>query len=228
MADTNDTPSLEQEINELVEKLNDETFDKASVDPLKLFAATAEKRRRDTQSGYTKSQQELKRQQALADQLAAALETEVVSKLPADAAAELEELKHQNPDEWHKKLKELEVTQKAEVKARLEAIATEAKGKSELEVRQEQFEAFAAANPDIQLTDDVIENDIPPRITRKLEKGEIDFATFLEQCKDYLQKGKVLAKPDEAPNLPNLGKISGGSSKPDGEQHNSAYEDEIY
>ena len=34
MADTNDTPSLEQEINELVEKLADDTFDKAAVDPV--------------------------------------------------------------------------------------------------------------------------------------------------------------------------------------------------
>lgn len=228
MADTNDTPSLEQEINELVEKLGDESFDKTTVEPLKLFAATAEKRRRDTQSGYTKSQQELKRQQALANSLAAELETEVVSRLPAEAAAELEELKHQNPDEWHKKLKELEISQKAEVKARLETIAKEANGKSELEVRQEQFEAFAAANPEVQLTDEIIENDIPPRITRKLEKGEIDFATFLEQCKDYLQKGKVLAAPDKAPDLPNLGKVPGGSSTPSGEQRDSSYESEIY
>ena len=82
MADTNDTPSLEQEINELVEKLADDTFDKAAVDPVKLYAATAEKRRRDTQSGYTKSQQELKRTQAIATELSSNLEREIVAKLP--------------------------------------------------------------------------------------------------------------------------------------------------
>jgi type II secretory ATPase GspE/PulE/Tfp pilus assembly ATPase PilB-like protein len=56
-----------------------------------LYAATAEKRRRDTQSGYTKSQQELKRTQAIAAELSSNLEREIVAKLPEDKAAEQEE-----------------------------------------------------------------------------------------------------------------------------------------
>ena len=228
MADTNDTPSLEQEINELVEKLADDTFDKAAVDPVKLYAATAEKRRRDTQSGYTKSQQELKRTQAIAAELSSNLEREIVAKLPEDKAAELEELKHQNPDEWHKELKKLEAAQFATAKATLEEIANTAVGKSELEVRQEQLVAFTEAYPDIKITDEVIENDIPPRITKKLADGKIDFAGFLAECKDYLTKGKVLAQPDTPPDIPNLGAVPGSSAKPDGKPAPDAYDNEIY
>jgi uncharacterized protein YhaN len=228
MADTNDTPSLEQEINELVEKLADDTFDKTAVDPVKLFAATAEKRRRDTQSGYTKSQQELKKTQAIAAELSSNLEREIVAKLPEDKAAELEELKHQNPDEWHKELKKLEAAQSTAAKAKLEEIANTAVGKSELEVRQEQLAAFTEAYPDIAINDEVIENDIPPRITKQLAEGKIDFAGFLEACKDYLTKGKVLAKPDTPPNIPNLGAVPGSSSAQGERQTADAYDNEIY
>ena len=228
MADTNDTPSLEQEINELVEKLGDDAFDKAAVDPVKLFAATAEKRRRDTQSGYTKSQQELKKTQAIAAELSSTLEREIVAKLPEDKAAELEELKHQNPEQWHKELKKLESEQANNAKARLQEIENTAVGKSELEVRQEQFAAFQEAYPDLKLSDDVIENDIPPRITKQLADGKIDFAGFLEACKDYLTKGKVIAKGDAPPDIPNLGKVPGSSSAPEGGLRQDAYDDEIY
>ena len=76
--------------------------------------------------------------------------------------------------------------------------------------------------------DEVIENDIPPRITKKLADGKIDFAGFLAECKDYLTKGKVLAQPDTPPDIPNLGAVPGSSAKPDGKPTPDAYDNEIY
>lgn len=74
----------------------------------------------------------------------------------------------------------------------------------------------------------MIENDIPPRITKKLADGKIDFAGFLAECKDYLTKGKVLAQPDTPPDIPNLGAVPGSSAKPDGKPSPDAYDNEIY
>ena len=223
-----DSQEIESKIAELLPQLDSADFKEDGIDPVLLFAAKTEKRRRDTQASYTRSQQELKKTQLLSQKMAETLETELVKVLPAQAAAELEELKHQDPDAWRAKITELENTRKSQVQEQLQAIEQEAGNKSELEVRIEQLRAFQEANPTVTINDEVIENDIPPRITKKLETGKISFGEFLEECRVYLAKGKVVDKGDTPTDIPDLGSASGSSSKPVGKPSKSQYEKEIY
>jgi len=78
------------------------------------------------------------------------------------------------------------------------------------------------------LSDEVIENDIPPRITKKLEQGKIGFAEFLEECRVYLVKGKVVDKGEEPPAVTDISKNPGSSSQPSGRRTRSDYEAEIF
>lgn len=221
-----DTP--ETQVNEVLAQMDKEGFTGEGIDPMVLYAANAEKRRRDTQGSYTKSQQELKRLAAVNDQLAVTFEAELVQTLPIKAAAELEELKHTDPEAWRAKLGELESARRAAVQEQLKTIANQASAKTELELRSEQLESFKTAYPDLNLTDEVIENDIPPRITRKLEQGKISFADYLEECRVYLGKGKTIDKGEAPPTMVDLGSAA-GSAKPGGTAStSSSYTDEIY
>ena len=223
-----DSQEIESKIAELLPQLDSADFKEDGIDPVLLFAAKTEKRRRDTQASYTRSQQELKKTQLLSQKMAETLESELVQVLPVAKIAELEELKHQDPDAWRQQLTALENSRRDEVRATLQTIEQEAGTKSELEQRVDQLAAFQQAYPDIVLSDEVIENDIPPRITKKLEQGKIGFAEFLEECRVYLAKGKVVDKGDTPTDIPDLGSASGSSSKPVGKPSKSQYEKEIY
>lgn len=196
------------------------------------YAATLEKRRRDTQSSYTKTQQEAARLKAENDLLAKGWEDQFASTLPTDVQVELEELKATDPDKWRSRLNELEVQRRTEFGTKRQELAVKAQGETELEYRQRALEEFAQANPDIQLTNDVVQNDIPPRITKQLETGKITFGEFLNQCKDYLTKGKVVRPQVDTPKkTPNLS-AAGGGGHPDPTQVRMAsenqYKDEIF
>ena len=223
-----DSQEFESKVAEVLPKLGTEGFTGEGVDPAVLFAANAERRRRDTQAAYTRTQQELKQVKAVNQSMAETLESELVKVLPVDQVNELEELKHQDPDAWRVKVTELENERRSQVREQLTQIEQAAAGKTELEVRQEQLQAFTQANPDFVINDEVIANDIPPRITKKLEKGEISFTDFLEQCKDYLGRGKVVDKGAEPPAILDISKQAGSASKPTSVNTGDGYEAEVY
>ena len=223
-----DSQDIESKINELLPQLDNPDFKADDVDPTLLYAAKAEKRRRDNQGAYTRSQQELKKTQLLSQKMAETLESELLNILPSDKAYELEELKHQDPDAWRVKLTELETARKAQIQEQLRTIEQEAGNKSELEIRVEQLKAFQESNPDIKLTDEVIENDIPPRITKKLESGKISFGEFLEECGNYLKAGKVIDKGDKPDEVIDISAQAGSASQPEGKRGKSSYDNEIY
>jgi len=178
------------------------------------FAATSELRRRDTQSALTKEQEGHKTSKAENTKLTEAWAAEVASVLTPTQSAELEELKNTDPDAWRTKLNEIEATNQTSLKERQTKISADAGTESELERRTSVLEAHNVANPDHQLTQDVIDNDIPPRMYKKLTNGEITFDQFLEDASGYLKKGKVVGDvgdiPSDEPNLSDLG----GDDKP--------------
>ena len=223
------TPSVEEQVNAVLQQMSAEDFDASKVDPVIMFAATAEKRRRDTQSEFTKVSQKAKKLEATNAQLSQVFEQELVQQMSPREAAELEELKFSDPDAWRNKLVTLEEANKGKIKEKLQQIEQEAVGKTEVELRVEQLQAFNEAHPGFELNDDVVQNDIPPRITRKLEKGEISFADFLQQSYDYLNKGKVIGAGDTPPDIPNLGKAPGGATPQQSKENpRSGYDTEIY
>lgn len=182
------------------------------------FAAIAEKRRRDTQSEYTKTAQRTKALEAEKALLLKRVSNAVNVELTQAQADELEELKFSDPEAWRKKVNAYErdssIKQQKIIDDELRQVSASSLETEELESRKQVLLDFNQAHPDFEMTDDMIANDIPPRIVKKLETGKISFEAFLEECYEYTKTGKVVAQ-DKLPNKqPNLSKIGGGS-KPD-------------
>jgi len=170
-----------------------------------------EKRFKDTQGAYTKSQQALREAQAKLE----ALEKLTVPQVEVDEATktELETLKYEDPDAWRAKVNQLESEAVRKHQETLDEAGRLAAQQAELERRAQVLEEFNRSHPDIALTDEVIQYDVPPRITKKLENGEVSFEAYLEEVKDYLQTPKVVGDGNKTLNQPNLTKV-GGDDKP--------------
>jgi len=169
-----------------------------------------EKRFKDTQSAYTKSQQELKAAQAKLEALEKLTKPQI--ELDKETAAELESLKYEDPDAWRAKVNQLEAEASRKHSETLDEAGRLAAQQAELERRAQVLAEFNASHG-IQITDEVIQYDVPPRITAKLEKGEVSFEAYLEEVNNYLNSPKVIGDGNETLNQPNLGK-AGGDSEP--------------
>lgn len=207
-----------KQINDLVKqiKIDDEgnyTFpEDVELTPELKFAATAEKRRRDTQAEFTKTRQALKAIEAEKEKLKEQLQSRLTTSLSQEQQEELEELKYSDPEMWREKLNKYESEAKAHQREELEGLTGEARKAAELQFeleRRQQVLRDFNEHAQIPITDEVIANDVPPRITKKLEDGKITFEDFLSEVSDYLGKTKVV-KNEETLNQPSLGNTSGG------------------
>jgi len=218
-----DPAEVEAKINEALKVLS-EVEDKEEqkkaleqFDPTIVYAARAEKRRRDTQAAYTKAQQEKlalqKEKEALENLIAQELEKSL--DLSPEQQEELEELKLIDPDEWRRKLNELEKEQKTMKKSKIKELQDQARQEAlqEAEVlrRQQILEEWQAKHPDVEITDEVIANEVPPKYIKDLEEGKISFEDFLDKVYNFLTANKVIPQ-EKAPNKPDLSKVSGGAT----------------
>lgn len=236
-SDNADTPTFEQQVNQVVSQATfaeDGTMnlpDGVEANEAVLYAAKLEKQRRDTQAGFTRLSQEKKRLEAENAKLTENWQQDALKNLSVADQAELEELKMQDPEAWREKMNELEQAEAAKFSERRQAISQEASQLTELELREQQLEEFNKANPDFQITDEVIDNDIPPRLTKQLENGDITFTDFLEKAKKFVTSPKKIKGGDTPPNEPNLGAAAGGHKPSDQareQQMNNDYNNEIF
>jgi len=182
-----------------------------TVDDSQETKVDYEKRFKDTQAAFTKSQQALREKEAKLD----AIEKLTQPKLELDEATktELDTLKYENPDAWRDKVNNLEREAMLKHQETLNEAGRLAAQQAELERRAQVLSEFNSSHPDVQLTDEVIQYDVPPRITKKLENGEVSFEDFLEEAKNYLVSPKVIGDGNQTLNQPNLNKV-GGDDKP--------------
>lgn len=235
MSEENGTPTFESRVNEVIAATTKDDKGKfvmpEGTDEAVAFAARSELRRRDTQAAYTKGQQSLKALQAENEKLASSWEADAVSNLSNSEQARLEELKVQDPDAWRTEIANLENEKRSQFQEKRQAISTEANQVTELERRQLQLEQFNQENPEVNITDEVIQNDIPPRITKKLENGEIQFDEFLTEVATYLGKGKRINPGEKPPQEPDFNGAR-GSNAPSKEavtkQDSNDYNSEIF
>jgi len=229
-------PSIEQQINTLTDSMVKNEEGKWSLpegteaDAVMQHAAMSERRRRDTQGEFSRNQQAMKALQIENAQLTEGWAGDVASALTEEQRTELETLKHEDPDAWRQKLNQYETDNRTSFSEKTAGIKTKVQQETELEVRTRLLDEHNAANPDFVLTDDVIENDLPPRFTKQLEKGEITFAEFLAKSSEYLGKSKVV-KGAEVPGDVSLSKAPGGSTPADDAVNKSvqeSYKDETY
>lgn len=167
------------------------------TDPAVLLIAREKKKARDTQSAYTKTRQELAEAKAAEETLKSFALNATPLRLSEEQVSELEELKLDDPDAWRTKLNqyEAEAKQKRETKI---ADSIKAKSAEAIEqTRMEQLKEFSSTTG-LVLTDDIIKNDIPPRLTNKLKNNEIDFGEFLTEVGKFLGAEKVIDGADKS------------------------------
>lgn len=190
----------------------------------KAEAEKAEKRRRDTQAAFTKSQQELKTTKAELE----VLKTQVVIKVTPDELSALEDLKFSDPDKWRLEVNKLEKAKEDSINSQISEVTKKLSEQEELARRQGILMEFSQANPGLVINDEVLQYDVPRRITSKLEKGEVSFEDFLAEVKEYLTTPKTV-KTVGVEQQPNLGKVGGGSAAaPSASAVKSSYETEIF
>jgi len=180
------------------------------TDPVLKAAVAATKSFRDTQSSYTKSQQELKALQAEAEALKEQLakyETPTAG-LSDEEQQELETLKYTDPDAWYHKMKALEQQAVAKVDEKFKEVREQAKAKTAEEQRIEMLEQFNS-QAETPLTKEQLELDVPARWISDVQEGKLDFNEFLERAYEFIHGPKIVATP-EVPKTTDLNKVSGG------------------
>ena len=204
LPDTSNADDVQTIINKAVKEVTvDEKTGKYiypdGIDPVLKAAVAATKSYRDNQSGFTKSQQSLKESEAEVEALQKKLATYTSKSLeltPADKA-ELDKLRDTDPDAWRTKLNRLETEAKESIKEELDTVTEEARNKAsgefELKRRYKYLDDFNVGR-ELPITTDMLNDDVPPRITNKLAKNEITFEDYLAEVSEYLSKGKVVSK----------------------------------
>jgi len=167
-----------------------------SVEELQREVESLRKAVKDTQASYTKSRQQLK---------ALEKENELLKsgklKISPEKQKELDDLKYSNPEKWRQELAKIEQEQQQEIQKAIQDATLEAK-----------IDLFKSNYPDV--TPDMLQNDLPPRLIKKLEDADIDtFEDVAKEAYEYLKKTKVInPKNPDTMGQPNLNNVSGGST----------------
>ncbi len=160
-------------------------------------AVATEKKYRDTQSGWSRTQQTLKEAEverdALRKQIVAGSNTAL--ELSKEDTDRLDDLMYSDPAAWRRELNKLESEHNSQAEQKLNETMGEVRQKAgaqyELDRRIEVLKGFNEGRQ-MAVTPDILDNDIPPRITKKLADGHLTFEGYLAEVDDYLSKGKVV------------------------------------
>jgi hypothetical protein len=195
---------------------------------LREFVQT-EKMRRDTQSAYTKGQQENATLKAQNEALLARVSSGSIS--PTDQK-HLDDLKYSDPDQWYAEKNRLEElarqtsrTQVQETLKQAEITAQEQYNQQELGRRNKILADFQS-NTNLQLTEDVINNDVPPRIQQKLKDG-MEYGAWLYEVAEYLKTPKTVEN-ERIDNVTNIGRQGSASTTGSAVIHADYGSDTIY
>ncbi len=171
-----------------------------------------EKQRRDTQTAYTKGQQENATLKAEKDALLTKVGGGAIS---TEDQQMLETLKYEDPDKWYIEKQRLEGEARQNAQTSLQdtmtsaaSTAQEAYQAQEMKRREKILSDFTT-NSGITLTEDTITNDVPPRIQNKLKEG-MEFGAWLYEVAEYLKSPKVVEN-EKINNVPNIGGQGSGN-----------------
>jgi len=210
-----------QKVNEVAKQLtqgedgNWKLPENVEADEGVLFAATLEKRRRDTESALGRTRQKLKTEEGLRTKLEQRVTSQVQLNLTPEQAEELDDLRVNDVDSWRVRMNELEEEAKASIREELGQDRSSVSQEAELERRETVLKSFNEEHPDVPITDEVLANDIPPRISQKLKEGKITFEDFLQEAYEFIKAPKKIKDTtvdiDSDPSLSDVG----GSANPD-------------
>ena len=230
--------TFEDQVNTTVSSMTEDTDgnwqipEDVEVSDEVRYAAGLEKRRRDTQAAFSKKSAEASQLEAENRALTNEWQKDGV-KLTTTQQEELDELKYSDPDKWRLKLNEYESEAQKKFQERSNEVSASAKTETETERRNKLLQEYNAANPDFQITDDVVDNELPPKYLKQLTAGDITFEDYLDKAKEFLSTGKVIkgASDELEDNDPNFHK-AGGGAKPSEEavagEAQESYKKEVY
>jgi len=221
--DSQEPKTLDEQISTALANVDDKgkiQFEE-NVDPLFKRAVISEKKARDNQASFTKSRQEIAQLTATTEVLETQL-TASSSTLTAEQTTELDGLKHTDPDAWFTLKTKYETDAQLNAQGQLKELTDDASAKAlsdlTLVERQEALGAFQTRTG-IELTDDVMQNDIPPRLQNKI--NDMPFEDYLEEVATYLKKGKVVKPTDNGLDATDIGNLNGAA--PTAPKSKSAY-----
>lgn len=173
-----------------------------------------EKRFKDTQAFATRIAQEKAEKERELEELKAELSVlRTAAKpsvtIPKEVQDELEDLKYSDPEAWRSRMNQLEAEATQEFNSKLSTAKQATAQQLELNRRASILAEFEAAHPDIAFTDELLQLDIPARITKKLETGKVTYEEFLNEVVDFVKAPKVIGTAAKTLKQPNLGKIGG-------------------
>lgn len=217
-ATTATEPNVTEQINSILKEVKVDENGKftypAGISQELKAAIAATKSFRDTQSSYTKSQQEKKilnaENEALREQIAR-YETPT-SGLTQQERAALEELKFTNPNVWFGKMRELENTAGSRVEAKLNEVTEQARTVTVQQLRRDELDEYNTNNK-AQLTIDQLDNDVPIRWKQEVESGKLSFSEFLTRAATLIHGNKVVVNPEVGTGT-SLTSIAGGTKDP--------------
>ena len=90
-------------------------------------------------------------------------------------------------------------------------MAEEARQTTETTTRDTLYTDYQTKYPDI-INNDILNNDIPPRLIKNLEEGRVDYKGFLDSCVNYMSKTKVLKKEPIVTPAVDLSDLEGGDT----------------
>ena len=178
------------------------------IDANVLFAATLEARRRNTESLYGKTKHALDIETGRTKKLEQRIAAQVKISTTPEKAEELADLQQSDPEAWRLEMNKLEAAAKASLNSEFDTDRAEVTEAAERARLEELITAHNAAHPDAQVTDETLQNDIPPRIVKKLQEGKISFEDFLVEASNYLATPKKVggaSKPSDVTNINNVG-----------------------
>lgn len=214
-------PTFENKVNDVVKQMTkDENGvlqfpDNVEIDDSVKFAATTEKRRRDTESALGKTRLQLKTEEGLRGKLEKRVAADLALKMSPEAAEELELLQVNDPEAWRRKVNALEVEATTSFLSEQSTERDSLTQEAELGRRESVLAQFNSEHPDAKITDAVLLNEIPPRISKKLETGTITFEEFLTEANAFLTRPVKIAGTTAEEAKPNLGRVGGGSNPAD-------------
>lgn len=178
----------------------------AELAKLKNQLEVSEQRRKDTLSGYTKGQQKIKALNAEIEAL------RTVSSFEVKTTPELDQLMYDDPPAWRREMNKLEREAQMRYQKELDSRKAEIDRDFITQQRALILREFNETHPDLKITDELIQTEIPPRITKKLEDGA-DFEDVLTEIYDYMTKFRKIGDGQKTLDQPNMSKM-GGSAYP--------------
>lgn len=176
-----------------------------------------EKRFKDTQSYATKQAQKASELLKTNAELQAELElfkaqAKPTVQLSEEEQSALDDLKFSDPDAWRAQVNKLEIDAAEKQNSTINEVKSAAAIQVEIKERANILDEFQREHQDVEFTDELLQFDIPRRITDKLEHGQVTYKEFLHEVYNFVKSPKIIGTSNTTLDQPDLSKAGGDAT----------------